>query len=371
MPIDMKRLDEIRRRRKAKSLHNSLQMLFRTMLDNGASDLHLTSGYKPMLRILGDLLPVDFPPLSPETAVQIFYSLITPEQRSLFEMTGNLDFSHEIMDGARLRVNYMKQYYGMSAVFRLIPDKIPTVEELNLPQVVKEISLYRRGLVIVTGPTGSGKSTTLAAMLNHINENRPYHIITIEDPIEFSHTQKRSLIDHREVGTHTLTFSGSLRAALREDPDVILVGEMRDLETMSLALKAAETGVLVLTTLHTNSAAKTVDRIVDSFPAKEQEQIRSMLADSLKAVIAQQLIKTRDGKGRVAAVEILIATSGLPNIIREGKTGHIPLFIETGKSDKMQTMDTSLISFVRQGKITAAAAREYAQDLSAFERAGL
>lgn len=345
--------------------------LFHQIFNLGASDLHLAVGAPPVFRIKGDMNFTDLPLLEQKFMEKILYPIITADQREQFEKTGNIDFAHEVPGLARFRGNYMRQYNGMTAVFRIIPSKIPTVEELGLPPILNKIALYKRGLVIVTGPTGSGKSTTLAAMINHINENRSAHIITIEDPIEFTHQSKKCLIDHREVGHHATSFADALRAAVREDPDIILVGEMRDLETISLAIKAAETGLLVFGTLHTNSAAKTVDRIIDVFPAKQQEQIRSMLSESLKSVVAQQLLKTADGKGRVASIEILIATMGLGNLIREGKTSQISTIIQMGRSDGMQTMDMHLVELVKAGKITVGVAEERALDKTVFQRSGI
>jgi twitching motility protein PilT len=279
-----------------------------------------------------------------------------------------LDFTYELGETARFRTNLYQQYHGIAGAFRLIPHKMPTIEELNLPEVLKTVALSKGGICIVTGPTGSGKSTTMAAMINYINDNRSAHIITIEDPIEFFHTNKNCLIDHREVGEHANSFSDAVKAALREDPDIILVGEMRDLETIYQAIKAAETGVLVFGTLHTNNASKTVDRMIDVFPAKQQEQIRSMLAESLKAVIAQQLLKKAGGKGRVAALEILLSASGLSNLIREGKTSQLPNFIQMWRSIGMRAMDTTLRDLVKAGVITAEAAMEKCQDPVNFSR---
>src|SRR6185369_13365187 len=278
-----------------------------------------------------------------------------------------LDMAYELPDGAaRFRVNVLWQFRGMGAVMRIIPTKILTMEQLGLPQVVRKIAEMRRGMVLVTGPTGSGKSTTLAAMIDYINDTRDAHIITIEDPLEFVHPNKRSLISQREVKSHTKSFASALKMAAREDPDIVLVGEMRDLETIRLALAAAELGVLVFGTLHTNSAPKTIDRIIDAFPADEQPQVRVMLSDSLKAVVSQQLLKTADGSGRCAANEILIATAALSNLIRENKIGMINSLIQTGSSLGMQTMDQALLKYVKEGKITAQAAFEKAIEKEQF-----
>ena len=347
-----------------------LDVLLRLLVEKGGSDLHLAVNNPPIVRIHGDLIRMNAPRLTQEKIEEILYPIMGYDQKEKYLATGNLDFAYEIKDLARFRANYFKQYYGFAAVFRIIPSKIPSIEKLNLPKVLKDISLFRSGMVIVTGPTGSGKSTTLAAMIDHINESRNAHIITIEDPLEFSHPCKKCIIDHREVGIHATTFADALRACLREDPDIILVGEMRDLETIYQAIKAAETGVLVFATLHTNSAPKTVDRMIDVFPAKQQEQIRAMLGESLKAVVAQQLLKTCDGKGRCAANEILISTSGLPNLIREGKTNMIPNFIATGSNHGMQSMDQALLTLVKSKKISLKACKQKASDKRWFKMKG-
>ena len=287
-------------------------------------------------------------------------------QRKVYEETLECDFSFEIPNLARFRVNAFNQQRGAAAVFRTIPSKVLTLEELNAPKIFKEISEYPRGIVLVTGPTGSGKSTTLAGMVNHINENDYGHILTVEDPIEFVHESKKCLINQREVGPHTLSFSNALRSALREDPDVILVGEMRDLETIRLALTAAETGHLVFGTLHTSSAAKTVDRVVDVFPAAEKEMVRAMLSESLRAVISQTLLKTKDGNGRVAAHEIMIGTPAIRNLIRENKIAQMYSAIQTGQNYGMQTLDQNLIDLVRRNVVSSAEARFWATNKDAF-----
>jgi twitching motility protein PilT len=327
--------------------------LLTRLVQLGGSDLHLESGASPVFRIKGDMcFASDIPELSNEDLESIILPIISERDQKTFEKVGNLDFAHEIEGLARFRGNLLKQYNGIGGVFRVIPSKIPTVEELNLPAVLKKLAMSKRGIVIVTGPTGSGKSTTMAAMINYVNQNRCGHIITIEDPIEFTHPSINCLIDHRQVGLHTRSFPEALKAALREDPDIILVGEMRDLETIGLAITAAEMGVLVFGTLHTNSAAKTIDRIIDVFPAKQQEQVRSQLSQSLKGIVAQQLLKTADGKGRCAVVEVLLASPGVSNLIREGKTGQIGSFMLMGKEDGMITMDDALLALVEKGKIT-------------------
>ncbi len=284
---------------------------------NKASDLHLSSGLPPMIRVHGDVRRINLPPMEHKDVHAMVYDIMNDAQRKHYEDNFECDFSFEIPNLARFRVNAFNQNRGAGAVFRTIPSKVLTLEDLNAPRVFKDISEYPRGIVLVTGPTGSGKSTTLAAMINHINENQHAHILTVEDPIEFVHESKKCLINQREVGPHTHSFSNALRSALREDPDVILVGEMRDLETIRLALTAAETGHLVFGTLHTSSAAKTIDRVVDVFPAAEKEMVRSMLSESLRAVISQTLLKTKDGAGRVAAHEIMIGTPAIRNLIRE------------------------------------------------------
>jgi twitching motility protein PilT len=349
----------------------SLDDLLRKCLDISASDIHLETGSPPIFRIRGDMVYSDAPLLTQEKMEEMCFPLLNESQLRAFDEAGNLDFAYEIKELARFRVNMLKQYHGLGAVFRIIPEKIPSMEDLKLPEVLKKICMFSRGIVIVTGPTGSGKSTTLAAMINYINQNRKSHIITIEDPIEFTHKSKNCLIDHREVGSHTKSFAEALRASLREDPNIILVGEMRDFETISMAITAAEMGSLVFGTLHTNSAAKTIDRIIDVFPAKQQEQVKSQVSQALRAIIAQQLMKNADGKGRVAAIEVLLCNTSVSNLIREGKTGQIPSFMQMGATEGMQTMDSALISLVKSGTITAEAALSRALDLTNFKRAGI
>ena len=318
---------------------------------SGASDAHLTAGQPPRLRIHGDMKPLEHPPLSAEEVHAMVYDIMSDAMRKVFQETNDADFSFELGDTARFRVNVFRGRLGEAAVFRTIPTKVITLEELGLPTILKEICDKDRGLILVTGPTGSGKSTTLAAMIDHINNNLEGHILTIEDPIEFVHRSKKCLINQREVGPHTMSFTNALRGALREDPDVILVGEMRDLETISLALTAAETGHLVLATVHTSSAPKTVDRVIDVFPAAQQGQIRLMFSESIQAVVTQTLVKTRAG-GRTAALEILIGTPAVRNLIREGKLHQIPSAMQTGQKVGMQTLDMALIELVRRQLIT-------------------
>lgn len=329
---------------------------------NKASDLHLSSGISPMIRVHGDMRRINLPEMSAEEVGNMVTSVMNDHQRKIYQQNLEVDFSFELPNVARFRVNAFNIGRGPAAVFRTIPSTVLSLEELKAPSIFQKIAESPRGMVLVTGPTGSGKSTTLAAMINHINETQPAHILTIEDPIEFVHQSKKSLINQRELHQHTLSFANALRSALREDPDVILVGEMRDLETIGLALTAAETGHLVFGTLHTTGAAKTVDRIVNVFPAGEKEMVRSMLSESLTAVISQNLLKTHDGNGRVASHEILIANPAVRNLIRENKITQINSVLQTGQASGMQTMDQSLQSLVRQGLIAPEVARRRAQN---------
>lgn len=336
------------------------------MIQAGASDLHMVPGMPPLLRLKGDLIPTKHKPLSHKLNEALFFEMMTPQQQKTLQTTLELDLAHEIAGLARFRCNYFYQRRGVSAVFRQIPTKIKTLEELGMPAGVHNLLGIKRGLVLVTGPTGSGKSTTLAAMIDYINRNEEKHIITIEDPLEFVHENQKSLITQREIGAHAKSFADALRVASREDPNIILVGEMRDLETIALALSSAELGILVFGTVHTNSAVKTIDRIINAFPASQQNQVRTMLSDSLKAVLAQQLLKTADGKGRCAAVEILISNPAVGNLIREGKLAQIASIIQTGSSEGMQTMDQALQQLVDQKRITPEAAYWKAIDKSIF-----
>ncbi|HKV42507.1 MAG TPA: type IV pilus twitching motility protein PilT [Blastocatellia bacterium] len=341
--------------------------LFQEMPDRDASDLHLVVGRSPIFRVNGEMVDSDRPVLTADAVRELVYEMLAPAQRERVETNLDLDFAYEIEGLARFRANVFHQQRGMGAVFRIIPTKVLTLRDLGMPDVVRRLSESTGGLILVTGPTGSGKSTTLAAMINHINETRDAHILTIEDPLEFIHEPKRCLITQREVGAHTNDFASALRVAGRQDPDIILVGEMRDLETISLALTSAACGLLVFGTLHTNSAIKTVDRMIDAYPADEQNQVRSMLADSLRGVVAQQLVRTVEGK-RCAAVEVLLGSKALGNLIREAKTSMIASYIQSGTGDGMVTMDQSLMALVQAGKVRAEDAGLKATDKSAFER---
>ena len=323
-----------------------------SVMERQASDLHLTAGSPPMIRHHGKLHALDYPILTPQTTREVIYSILTNDQRQRLETDWQIDFAYSIPGRARFRVNSYFQRAALSAAFRLIPHEIPTLSELDLPPVIEEFTKKPRGFVLVTGPTGSGKSTTLAAMLNLINEVRHEHILTIEDPIEFLHRHKRCIVNQRELGADAASFGLGLKAALRQDPDVILVGEMRDLETIATALTAAETGHLVFATLHTQDTAQTVDRIVDVFPPEQQQQVRVQLSVALQGIVTQQLVPKADGRGRVCACEILVPTPAVRNLIREGKTHQIYSALQTGGQFGMQTMDAALAQLVREHKIT-------------------
>ena len=335
--------------------------------ERGASDLHLAAGAAPTLRMNGKLVRLDgAEPLTREGLHILLYDILTDEQKARFEAAHDLDFSLELANVGRFRINAFMQRLGEGIVLRLIPSKIKTLDDLGMPPVLKDLAMKDRGLVLVTGPTGSGKSTTLAAMVDHMNQQRADHIITIEDPIEFVHQPKKCNINQREVGPHTQSFGAALRSALREDPDVILVGEMRDLETISQAITAAETGHLVLSTLHTNSAAQTISRVVDVFPPHQQEQIRVQLADALLGVVAQTLIPTLDGKDRVAAVEVMVATPAIRNMVRENKIHQLPSAIQTGARDGMQSLDQHLKTLVKLRRTSQEEALKRAAEREAF-----
>lgn len=334
-----------------------ITQLLAFVMQNDASDLHLSAGNPPIVRVYGSLKRLKSEDLTNESIRAMLYSIMTDEQRAEYEKDMEIDFAISFGEKARFRVNAFTNRQGSAAVFRTIPSVIPSMEDLDLPSVIRRFSELEKGIVLVTGPTGSGKSTTLASMINHINETMPKHILTIEDPVEFFHTSKKSLVNHRELGNDTQSFSRALKSALREDPDVILVGEMRDHETISLALTAAETGHLVFGTLHSSSAAKTVDRIIDVFPTGDKEMIRAMLASSLQGVVAQTLLKKAGGKGRVAAFEILVGTNAVRNLIRENQIPQMYSMIQTGSRYGMTTMEDSVHSLLERGIIDAEEAR--------------
>lgn len=343
-----------------------IDAFFKLMHDQGASDLHLVSGQPPALRLRGDIERIKYKVLESDDLKSMLYEIAPEDKVKVFEETGDIDFGYEIPGMARYRANFFMQKYGVAGVFRQIPEQIMTAEQLGLPSVVSKLASLPRGLVLVTGPTGSGKSTTLAAIIDEANKTRKDHIITVEDPIEFVHKSQGCIINHREVGLHTKTFKAALKGALREDPDIILIGEMRDLETISLAIEAAATGHLVFGTLHTSSAPKTVDRVIEVFPSSEQAQIRSTLSDGLRAVIAQVLFKRIDKKGRCAALEILIANPAVRNLIREGKTHQINSMIQTGRKYGMQLLDDAIMELFNKGWISGEEAYMKANDKGKF-----
>jgi twitching motility protein PilT len=343
-----------------------IDQFLKALAEHGGSDLHLTTGAPPLMRLHGEMKPFPFRELTAQDMQRLVFEIMHEDWREEFEESMDLDFAYEIPGVSRFRVNVFWQRKGMGAVFRTIPTEILTADQLNLPEAVRGFARLSKGLVLVTGPTGSGKSTTLAALIDLINETRSDHILTIEDPIEFTHPNKKCLVNQREIGTNTRSFARALRAALREDPDVILVGEMRDRETIELGITAAETGHLVFGTLHTNSAPKTVDRIIDVFPADQQSQIRSMLAESLKGVVSQVLLKKKGGKGRVAAQEIMVGTSALSNLIRENKVHQIPSIIQTGRKDGMQLLDQHIMDHLMAGTIDPEEAYAKAHNKQAF-----
>ena len=344
-----------------------IDALFRMMKEQGASDLHLSTGNPPIFRLHGEMVRLNFKSLTDEELREVLFEILDEKQLAHFQATKDLDFAYAVPDLARFRGNIFMQHRGIAGVFRIIPSKILSADDLHLPDGVRRMTNFKKGLVLVTGPTGSGKSTSLAAMIDLINSTRKEHILTLEDPLEFIHENKLSLLNQRQIGEHTESFASALRAALREDPDIILVGEMRDLTTISLAMSAAETGHLVFGTLHTNTAAKTIDRIIDVFPTDQQEQVRAMLSESLKGVVCQQLLKTADGKGRVAALEIMLGTPAIANLIREAKTFQIPSIIQTSKKDGMQLMDVHLMELLKAQRVNPEEAYRCSIDKKQFE----
>jgi twitching motility protein PilT len=341
--------------------------LLRFVVEQGASDLHLSTGSVPMIRVHGTMRKMALPRSDNETMLHVAHTVLNRDQLERFEEMKEIDFSAKLEDIARFRVNIFQQINGLGAVFRTIPSEIRSFEELGLPESMRDLAGRDRGLVLLTGPTGSGKTTTLATMVDWINEYKQLHIVTIEDPVEFFHDSKNCMVNQRELGANTHSFANALRAALREDPDVILVGEMRDLETISLALTAAETGHLVLATLHTSSAAKTIDRIIDIFPAAQKTQVRSMLAESLEAVVAQKLLPKKDGSGRVVACELMMASTAIRNLIREDKIYQIPSVIQAGGKQGMQSLDQDLMRLVHKGSISREIAAHVADNPKLFE----
>lgn len=333
--------------------------LFRLMVEQKASDLHLTSGAPPFLRLHGNMVPLNYRQLSNQDVQGLIFEILSEKQKKAFVEKWELDFAYIVEGLGRFRCNIFMQRKGLGAVFRTIPEKIKTAQELNLPSSIIDLIDADRGLILVTGPTGSGKSTTLAAMIQHINATREAHILTVEDPIEFVHPNLKSLVNQREVGSHTKSFTNALKAALREDPDIILVGELRDLETISLALTAAETGHLVFGTLHTSSAAKTIDRIIDVFPSGQQGQIRTMLSESIRGIVAQSLFTKADGQGRVAAFEIMKGTKAIANLIREGKIHQIPSIIQTSSAQGMVLYEKYVMDLLKKGLVSEADAKSF------------
>ncbi len=344
----------------------TIQELLKFTVEAEASDLHISAGSVPMVRVDGEMRKLNLPKMSVEEVQRLIFSTMNESQITIFKEKLEIDFSTKLSDDTRFRVNAFHQVNGLACAFRVIPNVIKSFEELNLPEVLSRLTHRHKGLILVTGPTGSGKSTTLATMIDHINESRHCHIITVEDPIEFVHHSKNSLLNQRELGHDTWSFTAALRSALREDPDVILVGEMRDLETVALALTAAETGHLVLATLHTSSATKSIDRIIDMFPKEQQGQVRSMLSESLQAVVAQTLLPRKDGAGRIPALEIMIANAAVRNLIREEKTYQIPSVIQSGTKEGMQSKDQSLYNHVMNGLLDRKVAEDVADNPKMF-----
>jgi twitching motility protein PilT len=345
-----------------------IDRLFDQLLDLKGSDLHLGVGTPPMARVRGELMNLREEVLTTQELERLLFEITSAEQKKTILDTWDLDFAYQYEEKARFRANYFYKVTGIAAVFRTIPSKVLTLDDLKTPEIVRKLAERRAGLILVTGPTGSGKSTTLAGMINHINNTRPCHVLTIEDPIEFVHSPLRAQITHREVGPHASSFANAIRSAGRENPDVILIGELRTNETMRLALQLASYGVLVFGTVHTNSAPATIERIINAFPTDEQPQIRGMLSESLVGIVAQQLVKTADGKGRVAAQEIMLGSHAVAAMIRENKTFQLPSLIQGGKAQGMQTMDMALEKYVRDGRITPQAALEKVEDKEAFKK---
>src|SRR5579859_18727 len=345
-----------------------IDQLFDALISKGGSDLHLGVGYPPMMRLRGDLVDMREEPVTGAEMETLLFEIATPEQKKTITETLDLDFAYAYADKARFRANYLYKTTGLAAVFRTIPTRVLTLEDLKCPPVLRKLSDRRSGLVLVTGPTGSGKSTTLAAMIDHINRTRACHVLTIEDPVEFVHVSQKASITHREIGHHASTYANAIRSAGREDPNVILIGELRTNETMKLALQLASFGILVFATVHTNSAAATIDRIVNAFPADEQPQVRGMLAESLAGIVAQQLLRTADGKRRIAVHEILVGSPALASMIRENKTFQIPSLMQGGGAQGMQTMDMALERLVREKTVTVEHALEKAIDKESFAK---
>jgi twitching motility protein PilT len=340
----------------------ALDRYLRFAVQSGASDVHLCLGREPTVRLFGTLRKLRNPPLSPQDNEHVLMEVLSPSQRQILEKHKSIDFCYDLRDVGRFRGNIFRQRLGLTGTFRVLPQKVPTLQELDMPPVIERLLAYRQGLILVTGPAGSGKTTTLAAMINHLNETRHEHIITVEDPIEVVHHNKSCTVTQREVLTHTQSFGNALRAALREDPDIILVGEMRDLETISIAITSAETGHLVLGTLHTPGAARTINRIVDVFPPEQVSQIRAMVSESLRGVISQQLLPRTDGKGRVAALEILVCTPAIGNMIRENRTFQIPSLMQIGIKQGMRLMEKSLAELVHKNVVTTEEAATRVED---------
>ena len=345
---------------------SDLNSLLKKLVDEGGSDLHVLSGDPIRMRLHGDLISVTEEPISGKDALSMFNDIMKLRSKEVLDADDQVDFAYDAPDIGRFRVNVFRHLNGVGGIFRTIPSEVVPLEKLNMPPIIESVCKQKSGLILVTGKTGSGKSTTLASMVDVINTQQKGHILTIEDPVEFEHERKNCLISQREVGNHSRTFAQALHSALREDPDAILVGELRDLETMSLAVTAAETGILVLATLHTNNASATIDRVINTFPVNKQPHIRTMLSTSLRAIISQQLIKTKDGKGRVAAVEILINTSATSNILREGKSEQLKTSIQGGSAHGMQSMDSSLHALVTEQIIDPQTAFEAADDKNSF-----